>query len=296
MFDKHAKKILELIKKRLFCATIFTKKECFNLSEEEYQKDWVQYYNLDCNNYLYGLSEKDKYIFLNALRIASANEETTFPDFVFPNGFIEHFQVTSSKTTRKGSRQAQAEAPIHNQVQEEIQRLNNRPPEEIVPFEVTSKSWKMKNYPHHSYENLEFSFYKNWNHHIESAQKYIGNKEIGIFIIENNDLVLNMIEDLSPVKGNTRYGNLYIPKSFPYYSLVHDKKMLDFMYSFREQVNYVIYITDKELEVIKLDSIPTIKKLQPFDYQILSSTIVSSTHTLFHVTLPNTEKEKRKDD
>ncbi|UHP11155.1 hypothetical protein LAX80_005075 [Listeria marthii] len=31
------------------------------------------------------------------------NKSSDFPDFIFEKGFIEHFQVTSSKETRKGA-------------------------------------------------------------------------------------------------------------------------------------------------------------------------------------------------
>ena len=35
---------------------------------------------------------------------AVANSDSNaFPDFVLPNGFIEHFQVTAANETRKGS-------------------------------------------------------------------------------------------------------------------------------------------------------------------------------------------------
>ena len=49
-----------------------------------------------------GMTNKDWEEIQKYLKTAVPNEQrNNFPDFIFDNGFIEHFQVTSSKTTKK---------------------------------------------------------------------------------------------------------------------------------------------------------------------------------------------------
>lgn len=55
-----------------------------------------------CTADKYGFSIEDIQKMESILDSAVPNNESSkFPDFVFKGGFIEHFQVTSSKETRK---------------------------------------------------------------------------------------------------------------------------------------------------------------------------------------------------
>ena len=50
------------------------------------------------------MSYKDQCIVQKAFDEATANpNQSEFPDYIFDDGFIEHFQVTSSHENRKGS-------------------------------------------------------------------------------------------------------------------------------------------------------------------------------------------------
>ena len=52
--------------------------------------------------HFFGLSYEDKQSFRNAIFNAQPNKnQSEFPDFVFLDGFIEHFQITSFQTNRK---------------------------------------------------------------------------------------------------------------------------------------------------------------------------------------------------
>ena len=66
-----------------------------------------------------GLGTQDKYLFFkNAFQNAEANpEKSMFPDFIFEDGFIEHFQVTSTKETRNGSEYKKEEHIFQKNVQ-----------------------------------------------------------------------------------------------------------------------------------------------------------------------------------
>ena len=82
----------------------FTKKTYLDITDEEFKENRLLYINSDCEKFFFGLLEEDRYQIENILRTASPNpNESEFPDFVFHNGFIEHFQISSSKTNRKGA-------------------------------------------------------------------------------------------------------------------------------------------------------------------------------------------------
>ncbi len=79
-----------------------THKNCFEVSDEEFEKNQILYINGNCSKIYFGLIEEDRKEIQKILRSAKPNESASeFPDFLFAEGFIEHFQVTSSKTSRK---------------------------------------------------------------------------------------------------------------------------------------------------------------------------------------------------
>lgn len=54
----------------------------------------------------FGLLKEDIDEINDILKTTKANEQKSkFPDFVFKNGFVEHFQITSSKTNKNGAKQ-----------------------------------------------------------------------------------------------------------------------------------------------------------------------------------------------
>ena len=73
--------------------------QCFDIVRDKLEK--YQYSST--------LSEKElnaiRYIFQTSIPNPNSSE---FPDFIFENGFIEHFQVTSAKETKKGAKVAEA--------------------------------------------------------------------------------------------------------------------------------------------------------------------------------------------
>ena len=75
------------------------------VSEEQFLQDYLFYTNIKYE-YLFGLTQEDVKEIVNILRKWEPNRKPSeFPDFVFDNGFIEHFQITSSLETKKGAQQ-----------------------------------------------------------------------------------------------------------------------------------------------------------------------------------------------
>lgn len=204
-----------------------------------------------------------------------------FPDFVFKNGFIEHFQITSSKTNKNGAKQLEELSLFKNKVEKASKRLkeewNNNPDSN----KICSESWAMQ-YPKHSYEYLCDSFKRIWENHIESYNKYAGNKNIGIFMIEYTDQALEMCEDMySNWLDFMTTGDFREPEIVKIYRLTRDKKLLKYIYSFKEYIKYVIFVYGKECEIIKLESIPYLLNLMPWNYVIaphMGTTLIASIH------------------
>ena len=135
---------------------------------------------LDC------LDENDD--LLKNINLAKANKQASkFPDFVFEGGFIEHFQVSASKETAKGSSFKHKESKYKIQTEQKCQEYQSqwmsepfRPNTFIsIPHEVI--------FDENSYEYFVNSFKRNFEKHIESLKKYDGQKQEGIFLIEQTD-------------------------------------------------------------------------------------------------------------
>ena len=70
-----------------------SEQKCLNIILNDREKNNPRKY--------FGLLENDIEEVINSLKKAKPNEKLSdFPDFIFDNGFIEHFKVTSSKTNK----------------------------------------------------------------------------------------------------------------------------------------------------------------------------------------------------
>lgn len=266
----------------------FYGKNYLEVSEERFLDDYIFYINF-CNDNLFGLTEEDRKEFFNVLRKVKPNENLSeFPDFVFDNGFIEHFQITSSKETRKGATETKEQNQFYKKVEIETEQFKEECNQTPSFDKVRSKSWERENCEH-SYSNLLESFKRNFEHHIESLGKYTGNKDVGIFIIENSEFALSMMENVyaSWVNGMS-HGDLREQQTFNCFRLSRDKSLLNYIYGFKDKIKYIIYVYEgqeevknstnricaeyvqkKNYEVIKVDSIPYLLKLLPWDFIVV---------------------------
>ena len=228
----------------------------------------------------FGLLQEDIDEINDILKITKPNEKLSeFPDFIFKNGFIEHFQITSSKTNKNGAKQLKEVSLFKNKVEKETKRFEENCNVNPDCSKIRSENWTMK-YPKHSYEYLCDSFKKNWENHMDSLNKYTGDKDIGIFLIEYTDLALEMYENIYNgwIDGMTN-GDLREPEKVKFYRLTRDKNLLEYIYSFKGDIKYVFFLYGKDCEIIKLESIPYLLKLIPWDYTIapyIGTTLVAS--------------------
>ena len=260
-------------------------KNFLEVSEQEFLQDYLFYTNIQ-SKCLFGLTEEDSKEIVNILRKTTPNSQASeFPDFIFDNGFIEHFQITSSKENKRGAKQIVNEKKFERKT-EQTQKQFIKECEETPSFDKV-RSWtsSMQN-PEHSYEYLCKSIKTNSTHHLKSLENYNGNKEVGIFLIENPEFALSMLENIfEDWPRGLFYGDLREQQTFMCYRLSRDKKMLNYLYTFKDRIKYIFYCyTDyerskeqtgidslycnaiKKYEIIKLDSIPYLLKLLPWDF------------------------------
>ncbi len=267
----------------------------FDKDEVSFLKEATWYCNPDFNKNYFGLLGEERREFANIIRTANPNpSESEFPDFIFKNGFIEHFQITSSRSTRKGATHTRKRSDFQRQMKEEADTLKEAWNKVPCLDKIRSKSWTFQN-PEHSHSFLIDSFKCNWEHHLESLKKYSGKKEIGIFLIEYPEVALEMCEAIYEdwINGMSQ-GDLRDQQSFKEFRLSRDKVLLEYMYDFKDEIKYVIFQNSVRCEVVRTENIPYLLRLMPWDFFIYPLQ-VSSTSTISCITVevPETvENEK----
>lgn len=289
---------LSAVKNMVFCKNgqpmqnPFTHKTYLDISTDEFEEDRIWLVNPDRHESYFGLLENDRKEFESVLRAAQPNPDASrFPDFIFKNGFIEHFQVTSSAVTKKGATHIKKESEFRHKVDADTEKLKAEWSETPSFNAVRSKSWTFTN-PSHSYELLADSFKRNWKHHIESYEKYTGSKQVGIFMVEYPELALTMHENVYQdwINGMSQ-GNMREPEKFKEYRLSRDKNLLQYIYQFKDEIQYVIFMNHIRIEVIRTDNIPYLIKLLPWDYVIYPLTVNTVT-SLCNISVPAASKQE----
>ena len=239
------------------------------------------------NCYLYGISHDDLSLLQSILEEAQPNpESSTFPDFIFTDGFIEHFQITSSKVTRKGAEHQREYSQYRKKTDAAIKKVQQSMNKHPCFEAVQEYHWSFPQ-PVHSYENLKKSLEEIWSKHIDSLNKYTGKKQVGIFIVEYPEYALAMCENVyGTIKEGFRYDGLRDQQKFDAYRLSRDKEMLDYLYRFSRQLMFVFYVFHSGIEVIKLKNIPDHKKLLPWDFAVCPLTVLNC-ESLYGVSVPD---------
>lgn len=229
--NEHEKKSIDIIKSK------FSLQNCFGLTIEDYS------------------------IIEKLLEEIVPNEKSNeFPDFIFPNGFVEHFMITSSKTNKKGAAHKIAKSIFQKENEELAKELSAQQPIYRNHLE----------YSGHSYSNLVKSFKSTWNNHINSLGKYHGKKGKGIFLIEYFDTAaLSMAELKLEGVNELSIGDYPVKQeNVDSYRLSRDKTILEWLYQFEDRIEYVIFLTEEHVEFIKLSNVLKLLTVLPYDYAI----------------------------
>lgn len=284
MRGESEKRCLDTVIQSVFTINPFNNKLPNEVSEEEFLKERVLYQQAEAVESFFGLSEVDVINIERVLRGATPNPKNSqFPDFVSTLGFIEHFYVTSSMTNRKGSFHKKEKSIFMEKVEKEQEEFKNEMNENPIFGEVKSIHQTFP-FPKHTYEYFKKSFINTWSNHMNSYEKYQGTKEVGIFMIEYQDMALRMREDFGDVKCEVWYGDmLQDEKRYNYYRLSRDVELLRFIYKFEDKINFVIMVCGDNVEIICVENIPELLKLIPYKFEIHAPSFICEQTSLYGI-------------
>lgn len=188
----------------------------------------------------YGLDEEDFVLFEKCLNGSKENvKRNDFPDFLFENGFIEHFQITSSNQNKNGAPQIRSTNEAAKMAISRAERID-KGEEDPIEFFVTPITTA-----EHSHDFIKNSLQFNTENHIDSLKKYQDDYEVGIFMVCYADRMLAMgeVENESIVSVLNDY---YLSK---------DRESLRYLDNYKDKIKYLIYVNEKDVEVINLAKI-----------------------------------------
>lgn len=175
------------------------------------------------------------------LSITHQNENhSDFPDFFFDGGIIEHFEVTASDETRKGSQYKVDDAYCQREKEKHFKQLDKDFMES--PHHPGTMRTETVEDTHEcfSYESFVKSFERNVEHHLDSLKKSKYVNEVVIFLIEQQSASLGV----------------YINNVFNrFYKLSEDRNILEYIKETLIDVDYIIFIATDRYEVIDLSKI-----------------------------------------
>lgn len=238
----------------------------------------------------FATSIDDDQIIRNALMNAVPNSNSSeFPDFIFDGGFIEHFQVTSSATNRKGSMMAREKSSIEHDFEKKAQEATR----DLPINQITIQSVETEPYWHkvHSYENFVSSFKSNFEHHIDSSRKYHGDNANSIFLIEYMDSALLMDKKYpQDLMCEVAYGDL-LPLEDSIYRLSRDIELLKYVKEQSDFVRYVIFVNEDCFHGTRIDVINSSNALEIikllYDGYEFHCAMVGSSQFGIGVSIPN---------
>lgn len=206
----------------------------------------ARYNEVECLNAVIKLLQKNRRLNMDGLnykilsylsKAKPIKNSSLFPDFVFEGGVVEHFLVSSSKETRKGS-DYKIEESKNNVDREQIfeKEDKNFLESDLNPWTFSTCSFESV-YKNGTYEWFCESVKRNFESHIESLKNSKFKEGVVIFLLEQQDGALGVYE-----KG--------IFKRF--YSMVEDRGLLEFFKNFFPMVDYVIFNVADIVEIIDL--------------------------------------------
>lgn len=92
-----------------------------------------------------------------------------------------------------------------------------------------------------------------------------------------------MIEQVySGWKDGMSQGDMREQQEFKCYRLSRDKKMMEFIYQYKNKIDYVIFVYCDGFEIIRLENIPYLLSLLPLDFHIypLVAGKIASVHNI----------------
>lgn len=216
------------------------------------RKNNLRQNELDCLNrikdsfiYFRGIKkvfDNSNYLMMESiLGSAHQNEKhSDFPDFFFDGGIIEHFEVTASDETRKGSQYKVDDACCQREKEKHFKQLDKDFVESPHhPGTMTTQTVE-DTHECFSYESFVKSFKRNAERHFKSLRNSEYVNQVVVFLIEQESASLG----------------IYVNNIFNrFYKLSEDKKLLQYIKETLTDVDYIIFNVTDAYEVIDLSKI-----------------------------------------
>lgn len=212
----------------------------------------------------FGLNEQDREVFRNIINSCVENpNKSEFPDFVSEYGIVEHFLVSSSKTSkRKGALQKRKDAEIKNKL---LKELDNSDEPMTLSADYSCEE--------HSYNYFTESFKSSFEHHLKSLSEYKGINTTCVFMIEYQDNMLRMHESMPDnLPDCCEWGGLeytYLTNRREY-SIAYDKDILQYISEHSDMVQYVVFYNHHNADVISTKNIPYIIQMLAYNIKVHS--------------------------
>ena len=259
-------------------------RKCFNLVKQHLKPEDF-----------FGTTVEDDRLIRKIIDTAWENSKSSeFPDFIFDEGLVEHFQVTSSRVTRKGSTRRTEDAEIDRDYKNRVQNVIEEIPKDAITIRTveTPQQW----YNANSYEYFRDSFEKSFEHHLDRLREYKGEKTHSVFMIEYSDAALCMSKRFpeNQLLG-VSYGDL-LSRENPAYRLSRDIELLQYIFDKRDSVEFVVFIDNNcfyglKIDVIKSENALEVAKLLHEGYDFTCA-MVGSGRFGINLTIPDSMGEK----
>ena len=167
-----------------------------------------------------------------------------FPDFFFDGGIIEHFEVTASiEKNKKGSLHRINDANCEREIEKHFKQLDKEFIENPHhPGTMKTETFEAT-HDYFTYELFVKSFKRNTEHHLKSLRESEYLNQVVVFLIELTS------PDLC----------IYVNNQFNrFYKLSEDKKLLQYIKESLKDVNYIIFKTTGDYEIIDLFKIDSV--------------------------------------
>ena len=226
---------------------------------------------LDCvfrtGVYIWSDSDSECDIIEQALKSAKPNDVwNAFPDFICDNGFIEHFEVTSTKQTGKGSKMRVQRCSMNQEMNRFRAKMIDAQMQ-LVPGAVYSKSVQRKTETA-THEFLLLSLKRQWEEHLKKFVSYVkkaGQQDFSAFMVDlRYENLLFMIEEI-PVEIR-RAENLQFVRQ-PYWPLA-DALLLRRLAEYADEVKYVIFVKQGRCDVVPVSMLGRIADELVYSFHI----------------------------
>ena len=183
----------------------------------------------------------DYLIMSSILSAAQQNEKhNDFPDFFFNDGIIEHFEVTASEETRKGSQYKADDAYCQREKDKHFKQLDREFMESDYHSGTITTQTVEDTYKCFSYKAFAKSFKRNTDKHLVSLRKSLYGDKIVVFLIEQQGARLC-------IYANNQF--------YKFYTLSEDKNLLLYIKENMSDVNYIIFTASDSCEILDLSKI-----------------------------------------